>query len=122
MKHVLIVDDVSTNLKCVDFILKNRYKVSMLKSGAEAIDFLKTEIPDLLLLDIHMHGMNGYEVMEWMNTNPATAQIPVILLTADTDRESEERGRTLGAIDFIKKPFEPNRLLECVDRILSTEA
>lgn len=122
MKHVLIVDDVSTNLKCVDFILKNRYKVSMLKSGAEAIAFLEKEIPDLLLLDIHMHGMNGYEVMEWMNANPATAQIPIILLTADTDRESEEQGRALGAIDFIKKPFEPGRLLECVNRILNTEA
>lgn len=122
MKHVLIVDDVSTNLKCVDFILKNQYKVSMLKSGAEAIAFMEKEIPDLLLLDIHMHGMNGYEVMEWMNTHLAAAQIPVILLTADTDRESEKQGRALGAIGFIKKPFEPGRLLECVNRILNTEA
>ena len=85
-------------------------------------EIMEKEIPDLLLLDIHMHGMNGYEVMEWMNTHLAAAQIPVILLTADTDRESEEQGRALGAIGFIKKPFEPGRLLECVNRILNTEA
>lgn len=120
MKHILLVDDVSTNLKCEGLVLRNEYKVTMVKSGREALDFLKTTIPDLVLLDIRMHEMNGYEVMEHMKENPDTAAVPVILLTADTEQESEERGIALGAVDFIRKPVEPQVLLDRIGAVWKT--
>lgn len=121
MKHILLVDDVSTNLKCVGLILKNKYKVTMVKSGREALDFLQHVIPDLVLLDIHMQEMDGYEVMQHMNENPKTANVPVILLTADSEKGSEERGIALGAVDFIRKPFEPQVLLDRIEAVWKME-
>ena len=121
MKHILLVDDVSTNLKCEGLILKNQYKLTMAKSGREALDCLRTIIPDLILLDIHMQEMDGYEVLRRMKENSETADIPVILLTADADEDSEERGIALGAADFIRKPFEPQVLLRSIEAIWKTE-
>ena len=121
MKHILLVDDVSTNLKCVSFILKNKYNLTTVKSGREALECMKTAIPDLILLDIRMPEMNGYEVMEHMKENPETANIPVILLTADAGDDSEDRGIALGAVDFIRKPFEPQVLLDSIESIWKTE-
>ena len=121
MKHILLVDDVSTNLKCVGLILKNKYKVTMVKSGGEALDFLKGVIPDLILLDIHMQEMDGYEVMQHMKENPETAEVPVILLTADSDKKCEERGIALGAVGLIRKPFEPKVLLDQIEEVWKTE-
>ena len=121
MKHILLVDDVSTNLKCVSLILKNKYELTMVKSGREALECLQTAIPDLVLLDIHMQDMDGYEVMEHMKENPKTADIPVILLTADAEQDSEKRGKALGAVDFIRKPFEPQILLDSIEAIWKTE-
>lgn len=121
MKHILIVDDVSTNLKCVGLILANKYKVTTVKSGREALDCLKAKMIDLVLLDICMNEMDGYEVMRRMKSNPETAIIPIILLTADTDQESERRGRELGAVDFIRKPVEPQILLDRIEAIWDME-
>lgn len=121
MKHILLVDDVSTNLKCEGLLLKNKYRLTMVKSGREALDCLRTIIPDLILLDIHMEEMDGYEVMRQMKENPETSDIPVIFLTADTDEESEERGIALGAVDFIRKPYEPQVLLDSIEAIWKTE-
>lgn len=121
MKHILFVDDVSTNLKCVGLILKNKYKLTMVKSGREALDFLKNTIPDLVLLDIHMQDMDGYEVMQHMKEKPETAKIPVIFLTADSEAGSEERGIALGAVGFIRKPFEPQVLLDRIEAVWKTE-
>lgn len=121
MKHILFVDDVSTNLKCVGLILKNKYKVTMVKSGQDALDCLKTMIPDLLLLDIHMQDMDGYEVMRQMKKNPETASIPVILVTADAEEDGETRGMALGAVGFVRKPFEPQTLLDKIEAVWKTE-
>lgn len=121
MKHILVIDDVSTNLKCVGMILRNQYQVTMLKSGEEALNYINSNIPDLILLDIRMQGMNGYEVMEHLKRNPATAQIPVILITADSVKESKEKGIALGAVDFIGKPFEPQLLLDRIEAVWKEE-
>ncbi len=120
-KHILLVDDVATNLKCEELILRNQYQVTMVKSGREALECLQTVIPDLVLLDIRMHEMDGYEVLKHMKEDPKTAAVPVILLTADTEQESEERGIALGAIDFIRKPIEPQLLLERIETVWETE-
>ena len=121
MKHILLVDDVSTNLKCEELILRNQYQVTMVKSGREALECLQTVMPDLVLLDIRMHEMDGYEVLKHMKEDPKTAAVPVILLTADTEQESEERGIALGAIDFLRKPLEPQLLLERIEAVWETE-
>ena len=121
MKHILIVDDVSTNLKCVGLILYIKYKVTTVKSGKEALDCLNTAMIDLVLLDIRMNEMDGYEVMKRMKSNPKTAGIPIILLTADTDQESEKRGMELGAADYIRKPVEPQILLDRIEAIWDME-
>lgn len=121
MKHILLVDDVATNLKCEELILRNQYQVTMVKSGREALECLQTVRPDLVLLDIRMHEMDGYEVLKHMKEDPKTAAVPVILLTADTEQESEERGIALGAIDFIRKPIEPQLLLERIEAVWETE-
>lgn len=121
MKHILFVDDVSTNRKCVGLILKDRYKVTLVKSGREALDCLNTMIPDLVLLDIFMQEMDGYEVIKHLKENPVTARIPVVFLTADSEQESEERGIALGAADFIRKPVEPQVLLERIEAVWRRE-
>lgn len=120
MKHILLVDDVSTNLKCEELILHNQYKVTMVKSGEDALRYLESTIPDLILLDIHLSRMDGFEVMEQMRKDPKTASIPVIFLTAD-DHVDVERSLALGAVDFIRKPFDPQTLLDKIQAVWRTE-
>ncbi len=120
MKHILLVDDVSTNLKCEELILHNKYKVTMVKSGEEALRYLNTVIPDLILLDIHLSRMDGFEVMEHMRKDSRTASIPVIFLTAD-DHVDKERSLAMGAADFIRKPFDPQTLLDKIQAVWRAE-
>ena len=121
MKHILLVDDVLTNLKCESLILKDTYKVTTARSGREALECLKNVVPDLVLLDIIMKDMDGYEVMEHIKKNPETSQIPVILLTADTERENEEQALAMGAVDFIRKPVDPQVLLDKIGAVWAME-
>lgn len=118
MKHILMVDDVTTNLKCAAEVLKGAYEISTAKSGRQALLFMKQSIPDLILLDINMPEMSGYEVMEKLKENPETQDIPIIFLTVETDRESEIKGLKMGAMDFIRKPFEPEIMRSRIDKIL----
>jgi putative two-component system response regulator len=120
-KNILVVDDVSTNLKCVDMILRDQYHVTLKKSGEEAVEYLGSHTPDLILLDIFMQGMNGYEVMEHLNRSPEMAKIPVILITAEVTPESREKGIALGALDFITKPINPRHLLSRIEAVFEEE-
>ena len=117
---VTIVDDDVTNLKIAGHILaKQNFKVSFLKSGEALIDFLKDHRPDLILLDIHMPGMNGIETLKKIRSmEKEREEIPVIFLTADEDAKTEVSCLRLGAMDFIKKPFIPEVLLLRVRHIL----
>ena len=109
---ILVVDDDISNLRMASHILgEEKMRVSCLKSGEDAIKFLQENRPDLILLDIHMPGMNGFETMAVIKGNKATADIPVIFLTADDDSNAETKGLKAGAMDFIKKPFVPEVLL-----------
>ncbi len=120
-KHILIVDDVTTNLKLAADVLKDQYQLSMAKSGAQALEFLKKAKPDLILLDVRMPGMDGYETLEQIKSNSETANIPVVFLTVDDQRESEIKGLKMGAMDFILKPFEPEIMLSRINKILQIE-
>ncbi len=109
---ILVVDDDAANLKMASRILTaEKMRVSCLKSGEAAIKFLQGNRPDLILLDIHMPGMDGFETIAAIRGNEETLSIPVIFLTADDDSSAETRGLEAGAVDFIKKPFVPEVLL-----------
>lgn len=118
MKHILIVDDVTTNLKCAAEILKDTYDVTTAKSGKAALQILREMQPDLIMLDVNMPEMNGFEVMERIKEDPVTRDIPVIFLTAEADKENEVTGLKMGAMDFIKKPFEPDIMRSRIEKIL----
>lgn len=109
---ILVVDDDTSNLRMASHILSEQgMRVSCLKSGEDTLTFLESNRPDLVLLDIHMTGMDGFETLAAMREKGATADIPVIFLTADDDAETETRGLEAGAMDFIKKPFIPEVLM-----------
>ncbi len=109
---VTVIDDDISNLKMANHILTGEgFRVSCLKSGMELLDFLKTNTPDLLLLDIHMPEMNGFETLDLIKKDERLSAIPVMFLTADDDAETEAKGLGAGAMDFIKKPFVPEVLL-----------
>ena len=113
MDWVVVVDDDVMNLKMAGTILsKHNMRVTALKSGTALLDYVKTNRPDLILLDIRMPEMDGFETMTLLKeVLPADESIPVIFLTADENQESETRGLELGAMDFIKKPFVPEVLV-----------
>ena len=112
MDWIIVADDDVTTLKMAGTILsKNNMRVTGLKSGAALLDYLKDNRPDLILLDIKMPDMDGFQTMEHLRQDEDLRDIPVIFLTADENRGSETRGLQLGAMDFIKKPFVPEVLV-----------
>ncbi|MBP9049570.1 MAG: two-component system response regulator [Tabrizicola sp.] len=105
---ILIVDDEPTNLSLLTHLLRPEYQVRAANSGESALRAAASAPrPDLVLLDVMMPGMDGYEVLRRLNDDPATADIPVIFLTALADIDDEERGLLLGAADYIAKPVKP---------------
>ncbi|MBR5897778.1 MAG: diguanylate cyclase [Lachnospiraceae bacterium] len=120
-KQILIVDDVTTNLKCLGEILKDNYSLSMAKSGEQAISMLSKVKPNLVLLDVKMPGMDGYETFKEIKSIKGFEDIPIIFLTADTENESELKGLRLGACDFIRKPYEPEVMIGRIERVLLQE-
>jgi response regulator RpfG family c-di-GMP phosphodiesterase len=117
---VVVVDDDVTNLKMAGTILSRQHiRVSALKSGRALLDFVRDHRPDLILLDIRMPEMDGFETLRRLRQEtPPGQEIPVIFLTADENAESEMRGLDLGAMDFIKKPFVPEVLIRRVRHII----
>lgn len=115
---ILVVDDDVMNLQIAEKMLSDGFQVHSVDSGKRALEFLKTQIPDLVLLDIHMPEMNGFDVLSQMKADSIFGEIPVIFLTADDDRDTEIKGFQAGALDFIKKPFVADIMLQRVNRIL----
>jgi sigma-B regulation protein RsbU (phosphoserine phosphatase) len=107
-KTVLLVDDAPANIQIVNSILKDIYKIRIATNGAKALELAKVAPPpDLILLDVMMPEMDGYEVCMHLKLDPATRDIPVIFLTGQTEVEDETRGFEVGAVDYIHKPFSP---------------
>jgi len=107
-KVVLVVDDAPANIRVVNEILHDSYKVKIATNGQKALELAgETPGPDLILLDVVMPGMDGYEVCTRLKANPGTRDIPVIFLTAQTETTDETRGFEAGAVDYIHKPFSP---------------
>jgi len=107
-KTVLVVDDTPDNLAVITGLLKDTYKVKAAPSGARALQIVQAgSPPDLILLDIMMPEMDGFEVMQRLKAMPAHRDIPVIFLTAKSTVEDEMRGLVVGAVDYITKPISP---------------
>jgi phosphoserine phosphatase RsbU/P len=105
---ILLVDDTPANIHIAQAILADEFRIRVATSGAKALELVKTEpIPALILLDIEMPGIDGYEVCNRLKADPQTRDIPVIFLTGKTESEDETRGFEVGAVDYVHKPFSP---------------
>jgi putative two-component system response regulator len=105
---LLLVDDEPTNLQVLRHTLQDDYRLIFAKEGMRAVQLAKSEKPDLILLDVMMPDVSGYEVCEHLKRDPALARIPVIFVTALANSVDEAHGLELGAVDYIIKPFNPS--------------
>lgn len=121
-KHILVVDDVPANLKYAEQLLGERYRLTLAVSGAQALKFLTKAEPDLILLDINMPEMDGCAVLTRLKADPDMSKIPVIILTSDADVAVEMKCLTLGAVDFIRKPFVTEIMLSRIETQIELSA
>ena len=114
-KTVILVDDNPINLKLARNTLMEKYDVFTVPSAEKLFQLLEKTSPDIILLDVMMPGMSGYEAIQVLKADPKNSEIPVIFLTAKTDTNSELEGFVHGAVDYVSKPFSPQLLLKRVD-------
>ncbi|MDR0463591.1 MAG: response regulator [Treponema sp.] len=113
---VLVVDDVASMLRAIQYALRDRYKVFVLSKSADVIDFLKTKNPDLILLDYMMPALDGFDLIPIIKALPEHKETPIIIITTEGTQEHVNKAISLGASDFIVKPFKPNELNSKVAR------
>ncbi|MCL2016962.1 MAG: response regulator [Defluviitaleaceae bacterium] len=112
---VLVVDDDRLIIAALKAILEEYFEIQAATSGEQALAMLKTNYkPDLILLDINMGGLNGFQVIRQLKDDPATKEIPVVFLTSHTDSRTKEVAANFGAIDYLNKPFDETSLLNCM--------
>lgn len=116
--HIMLVDDDAISSKAVMAMLQREYYVTWEQSGKAALKYLTENIPDLILLDVHMPGMDGHGLLQTLKNQSEYADIPVIFLTSDEDEQTEILGFSEGAIDFIRKPFRKNVAMQRIKRVL----
>ena len=112
MKTIFVVDDSDTNLAMAEEALEDHYSVMTLPSAAKMFSLLEKMTPELILLDIEMPEMNGFEALERLRVNNSWVNIPVLFLTGTTDASIEERSYKLGAVGIVTKPFSAPMLLD----------
>ena len=121
MKRILVVDDSTTILKFVEGILQEHYKVALVKSGELALAYLKENPVDMVLLDIFMPVMDGFETFQKIKEMEQRNDIPVVFFTSGVEAENEIRALSMGAKDFIRKPFVPQVMLNRIKNILELD-
>ncbi len=105
---ILVVDDTAENIDVLRGVLRRMYRVKVATNGERAIEMASSSTPpDLILLDVMMPGMDGYEVCSILKNDPKTAKIPIIFVTAMSEADDEVKGFDLGAVDYITKPIKP---------------
>ncbi|PIE86247.1 MAG: hypothetical protein CSA05_01670 [Bacteroidia bacterium] len=109
--HILIVDDQYENIVLLENMLLSEYNVKTLDNGKDALDYVHENLPDLVLLDVMMPDMDGFEVCKQLKENPKTKNIPVIFLTALSELEYKVEGFNAGGVDYVIKPFHKEEIL-----------
>lgn len=121
-KVVLVADSDRSNLKIAQRVLGDKYRVAAVNTGEMIFEYLKKNIPDIILLDLNLPGMGGFEIMLRIRNSQEWCRIPVIFLSADRNIDTEEKCFECGAVDYIGKPFVPTVLEKRVARTLEMEA
>lgn len=120
MPYKILLADDEEDIKTVMrlFLEEKGYDIITAFDGLDAIDVTRTEKPDLILLDIMMPVINGFEVCQKLKADVATANIPIVMLSAAAHADSVKKGLDAGAVDYLVKPFDPEKLEEVIQRIL----
>lgn len=116
---ILIVDDEKQNRALLSELLKDDYKILLAKNGVQALELARAHQPDLIMLDVLMPGMDGYQVVRELKAGELTRDIPVVFISALDSADDEEKGLELGALDYISKPFHPSIVKTRVRNLLS---
>ena len=123
MPRVLVIEDFAVLRRLVEVaIMPLEAEVLLAADGYEGLACLETDQVDLVILDIGLPGMDGWEVLSRIRANEATSEVPVLVVTAHGDQADENRSKELGASGFIAKPFQPDDLLETAERLLAEHA
>ncbi len=120
-QKILIVDDAETNLMILSSLLAEEGDIICTTDGVQAIALAESDLPDLILLDVSMPGMDGYEVCRRLKSNIRTCDIPVVFVTGRTEDNDQEKGLLLGAIDYILKPYSPLIVLARIRNYLALQ-
>ena len=115
-KLIFLVDDNPANLRIGKNVLSEKYTVATAPTALKLFRLLENNRPSLILLDVDMPDIDGYNAMQILKSKPEVKNVPIIFLTGLTDSQSEEKGRAMGAVDYIKKPFEPQALIACIEK------
>ena len=119
-KKILIVEDDFDIRIMMQYILRDDYDLVLCEDGRSGIERALTQKPDLILLDIYMAGMSGFEVCKAIRDNPEISSIPIIIVTAGALKEEVTEGYSLGANDYVFKPFDPEDLIERMEKLLKS--
>ncbi|MBN1476168.1 response regulator [Candidatus Sumerlaeota bacterium] len=120
-KKILLADDEEDIKAVITLFLESKgYQIITAFDGLAALDLARSEHPDLILLDVMMPVVNGFEVCTRLKADEETRDIPVVMLSAMAQSESVDKGLAAGAVDYIVKPFDPSRLEEVISRILKS--
>jgi DNA-binding response OmpR family regulator len=120
-KVLVIDDDKMTHQLVGAILLKGGYKCVSAFRGEEGLELARATKPQLIILDIMMPGLNGFEVMKYLKASPATASIPVIFLTGQVHQADKSQAKNLGAVDYVEKPFERHELLNRINSYVSAK-
>ena len=122
MKALIVEDDPDAR-KVLSLILKlDGYQIHSAPGGQESLTRLADLVPDVILLDVMMPGMDGYQVCQWVRSNPAVRHVPVIMLSGKADPESVARGMEVGADEYLSKPITPSSLTKQLKTVLARTA
>jgi putative two-component system response regulator len=118
-KEILVVDDTEANIDILVDILDEEYEVAVALDGEGALEYLEDEVPDCILLDVMMPGMDGFEVCKRIKADDRVKHVPVVFITAMTEESEIQKGLSLGASGYIKKPIDPEEVLAKVKELIS---
>ena len=117
---ILVVDDAITNIQLINYTLRNEYEILAANNGAQAIEIATESLPDLIILDLIMPGINGFDVLRALKENPVTQNIPIIITTSIDDEDQINKVKVFGINEVLNKPFEPHLLQLKVKKLLAS--